>query len=87
MRDLMEKMAANRDGISARGRGMVQGLKFEDADLAGAVCKAAFERGLLAETSGPADEVVKLLPPLTTSEDDLTAGLEVLDESISAALG
>ena len=87
MRDLMEKMAANRDGISARGRGMVQGLKFEDADLAGAVCKAAFERGLLAETSGPADEVVKLLPPLTTSEDDLTAGLELLDESISAALG
>ena len=87
MRDLMEKMAANRDGISARGRGMVQGLKFEDADLAGAVCKAAFERGLLAETSGPADEVVKLLPPLTTSEADLTAGLEVLDESISAALG
>ena len=87
MRDLMEKMAANRDGISARGRGMVQGLKFEDADLAGAVCKAAFERGLLAETSGPADEVVKLLPPRTKSEDDLTAGLEVLDESISAALG
>lgn len=87
MRDLMEKMAANRDGISARGRGMVQGLKFEDADLAGAVCKAAFERGLLAETSGPADEVVKLLPPLTTSEADLTAGLEVLDESVSAALG
>ena len=87
MRDLMEKMAANRDGISARGRGMVQGLKFEDADLAGAVCKAAFERGLLAETSGPADEVVKLLPPLTTSEADLPAGLEVLDESISAALG
>ena len=87
VRDHLEKMAANRDGISARGRGMVQGLKFEDPDLAGAVCKEAFSRGLLAETSGPADEVVKLLPPLTTSEADLTAGLEVLDESISAALG
>jgi len=87
VRDHLEKMSADRDGISARGRGMVQGLKFEDADLAGAVCKAAFERGLLAETSGPADEVVKLLPPLTTSEADLTAGLEVLDESITAALG
>ncbi|MDY6999376.1 MAG: diaminobutyrate--2-oxoglutarate transaminase [Actinomycetota bacterium] len=87
VREHLEKMAANRDGISARGRGMVQGLKFEDADLAGAVCKEAFARGLLAETSGPADEVVKLLPPLTTSEADLTSGLEVLDESISAALG
>ncbi len=87
IREHLEKMAASRDGVSARGRGMVQGLKFENPDLAAAACKAAFERGLLAETSGPADEVVKLLPPLTTSKADLIAGLDVLDESISAALG
>lgn len=86
VREHLEKMAAPHEGISARGRGMVQGLKFEDPELAGAVCGAAFERGLLAETSGPADEVVKLLPPLTTSEADLIGGLEVLDESISAAV-
>ncbi len=86
VRERLEKMAAPHEGISARGRGMVQGLKFEDPELAGAVCGAAFERGLLAETSGPADEVVKLLPPLTTSDADLIGGLEVLDESISAAV-
>ncbi|ULE33771.1 diaminobutyrate--2-oxoglutarate transaminase [Mycobacterium sp. IDR2000157661] len=85
IRDRLERIAAGHDGVSARGRGMAQGLKFEDADRAGAVCKAAFDRGVLMETSGPQDEVVKLLPPLTTSHTDLNAGLDILSESVAAA--
>ncbi|MGV7904552.1 diaminobutyrate--2-oxoglutarate transaminase, partial [Mycobacterium kansasii] len=34
--------------LSHRGRGMVQGLVFADADKAGEVCAAAYEQGLLA---------------------------------------
>ena len=64
---------------------MAQGLKFEDKPMAAAVCRVAFERGLLMETSGPSDEVVKLLPPLTTSDTDLDAGLDILAESIAAS--
>lgn len=62
MRARLDGIAGTHDGISTRGRGMVQALKFDDAPAAEAVCGAAFERGLLAETSGPSDEVVKLLP-------------------------
>jgi diaminobutyrate-2-oxoglutarate transaminase len=65
---------------------MAQGLKFDDADLAADVCRAAFERGTLMETSGPSDEVVKLLPPLTTSRSDLESGLEILAESVAATV-
>ncbi|NMN99697.1 diaminobutyrate--2-oxoglutarate transaminase [Gordonia sp. TBRC 11910] len=66
------------DGLSHRGRGMVQGLVFDEASEAGKVCSIAFGAGLLAETSGPTDEVVKLLPPLTIDTSDLDAGLAIL---------
>jgi len=72
-------------GPNVRGRGMVWGISFDDAGLAGKVCAAAFERGLLIETSGPESEVAKLLPPLTTSETELAEGLGVLAESVAAA--
>jgi diaminobutyrate-2-oxoglutarate transaminase len=54
-----------------RGVGLANGLVFEQAGLAGKVSRAAFERGLLVETAGPRDEVVKLLPPLTISDSEL----------------
>jgi diaminobutyrate-2-oxoglutarate transaminase len=84
IRDRLELIAASHDGVSARGRGMAQGLKFEEPDHAGDICRAAFDRGVLLETSGPADEVVKLLPPLTISTADLTAGLDILAEAVAA---
>lgn len=72
--------------LIAKGRGLARGLEFADGDLAGKVCAAAFERGLLMETSGPDGEVMKLLPPLTLTDDELTTGLSIIDESIAAVL-
>ncbi|MEE2034595.1 diaminobutyrate--2-oxoglutarate transaminase [Rhodococcus chondri] len=69
------------DGVSTRGRGLVQGLVFDDPADAQKVCKLAFDEGLLAETSGPSDQVVKLLPPLTISDDELEFGLNILAEA------
>ncbi len=86
VRDRLEAISAAYPGIEARGRGLVQGLKFAEPSSAAAVCRAAFERGLLMETSGPSDEVAKLLPPLTTSEADLDAGIDIVAESVAATL-
>ncbi|MBU8811308.1 diaminobutyrate--2-oxoglutarate transaminase [Mycolicibacterium goodii] len=86
IRTRLEEIADRYEGVTARGRGMAQGLKFTDTDRAAEVCKAAFDRGALMETSGPSDEVVKLLPPLTTSRNDLEAGLDILAESIAVTL-
>ncbi|MBX6766075.1 MAG: diaminobutyrate--2-oxoglutarate transaminase [Actinomadura rubrobrunea] len=69
---------------SVRGRGLVWGLVMRSPGLAPKVCAEAFERGLLMETSGPEGEVVKLLPPLTATEAELTAGLEILADSVRA---
>ncbi len=72
--------------LFAKGRGLARGIEFANGDLAGAVCKEAFDRGLLMETSGPDGEVMKLLPPLTLTEDELTQGLSIIDESVAAVL-
>lgn len=67
--------------VSTRGRGLVQGLVFEEPEHAGKVCKLAFDEGLLAETSGPSDEVVKLLPALTITDEELDHGLAILADA------
>jgi hypothetical protein len=67
-----------------RGRGLVWGLEFHDKDRAGRVAKRAFELGLLIETSGPQSEVVKLLPALTITPDELDEGMKTLARSEGA---
>jgi diaminobutyrate-2-oxoglutarate transaminase len=68
--------------IQTRGRGLAHGLAFEDGELARKVSSAAFERGLLVETSGPKDEVVKLLPPLTVTDTEIDEGLALLADAV-----
>jgi diaminobutyrate-2-oxoglutarate transaminase len=69
-------------GVSIRGRGLVWGLEFTDKTRASAICRRAFELGMLLETSGPEGEVVKLLPALTISADELDEGLRILARSV-----
>ena len=45
-----------------------------------------FEKGLVIETSGPEDEVVKILAPLTTPDETLREGLRMLEESAREVL-
>jgi diaminobutyrate-2-oxoglutarate transaminase len=60
----------------------MRGLAFADAARARAISRAAFERGLLVETSGAAGEVLKLMPPLTIPPAALDAAMSMLDAAI-----
>jgi diaminobutyrate-2-oxoglutarate transaminase len=55
-------------------------------DLAGDICARAFEKGLVIETSGAHDEVVKVLAPLTTSPALFREGFDILMEATREAL-
>jgi diaminobutyrate-2-oxoglutarate transaminase len=68
--------------MRSRGRGLAQGLAFEDPELAAKVSAAAFERGLLVERAGPRDEVIKLLPPLTVTDGEIDEGLALLADAV-----
>jgi len=86
--EALEDIAAEHRGagLRVRGRGLAAGLRFGVEGAAIEVCAAAFERGLLVETSGAADDVVKLLPPLTTTDDELDEGLRVIRTCVGAVL-
>ncbi|MEU3462445.1 diaminobutyrate--2-oxoglutarate transaminase [Streptomyces sp. NPDC006733] len=79
-------VAQARAGAEFRGRGLAWGLQFIDPAIAGRVCARAFELGMLLETSGPRSEVVKLLPALTISPDELDEGLRTLTRAVSEAV-
>jgi diaminobutyrate-2-oxoglutarate transaminase len=75
-------LASAMPDARARGRGMAHGLELGQPGLAVKVAAAAFDRGLLVETAGPADQVVKLMPPLTISDEELSQGLALLAEAV-----
>jgi diaminobutyrate-2-oxoglutarate transaminase len=77
---------AERLGGEVRGRGLILGLALADPALARAISREAFALGLIIETAGAEDQVVKLLPPLTIEVDQLAAGIDILDEAATRAL-
>jgi diaminobutyrate-2-oxoglutarate transaminase len=70
--------------MQPRGRGLANGLAFTDSELASKVSSGAFQRGLLVETAGPNDEVIKLLPPLTATDAEIDQGLALLADAVQA---
>ena len=90
--DLGRTLRAGLDAIASRVpavgevRGLGPMLALELADpapaLAAATVDAAYERGLLLLTCGLYGNVIRLLPPLTISDEDVETGLELLEESL-----
>ncbi|MEZ5490314.1 MAG: diaminobutyrate--2-oxoglutarate transaminase [Gammaproteobacteria bacterium] len=68
--------------FTTRGRGMFQGINCVNGELAGAITRKAFKLGLIIETSGADDHVVKILCPLTISDENLARGLDILEHAI-----
>jgi len=82
---LLEMTFKYGDGdINGRGRGLMQGLVFENGEIASKICKHCFANGLIIETSGADDEVVKCLPPLNIAPGILMQGLDILEEAVAA---
>ncbi|MFO2549682.1 diaminobutyrate--2-oxoglutarate transaminase [Alicyclobacillus cycloheptanicus] len=88
VRARLERWTVKYPGLKAkvRGRGLILGLVCGDPEKAKQISAAAFERGLIIETAGPDDEVVKLLPPLTIDPSTLDEGLQILEDSIEHVL-
>ena len=69
-----------------RGLGLIWGIEVADPEMAKAVRRGAFERGLIVELCGARDNVVKILPPLTIEESVLADGLSILENTIAHVL-
>ena len=73
-------------GFAVRGKGMMQGLDVNDGGLAKLIAAACFQRGLLIGPCGTGGRVLKLIPPLTISDDDLNEGLNIFDDALTSTL-
>ncbi|MFV2143366.1 aspartate aminotransferase family protein [Isoptericola sp. G70] len=73
-------------GFDVRGRGMVYGLDVGDGALGKAVVADCFASGMLIGACGSGGRVLKLIPPLTISQEDLEEGLQILDKAVRRAV-
>ncbi|MBU6492797.1 MAG: diaminobutyrate--2-oxoglutarate transaminase [Burkholderiales bacterium] len=89
VRDWLENLVHSYPGagLSVRGRGLIQGLVTPGRnDMANRIAREAFRHGVVIETSGANDEVLKILPALTIEDDLLKRGLEVIEQSVAHVL-
>ncbi|SMH52428.1 diaminobutyrate--2-oxoglutarate transaminase [Maritimibacter sp. HL-12] len=74
----LNDVAALVPGARLKGRGLMQGVDVRSGDLAGEICARAYDKGLVIETSGNEDQVVKVLAPLTTPVETFHKGFNIL---------
>ncbi|MEU8681951.1 diaminobutyrate--2-oxoglutarate transaminase family protein [Streptomyces sp. NPDC048611] len=101
MLDRLTSLATAHDCIGdVRGRGLMLGVELVDRDadadatgarpaapeLAVAVRDACLDRGLIVELGGRHSAVVRLLPPLTITDEQADAILDRLADAIAAAV-
>ena len=87
LRRLGDRVAAIGD---VRGLGYMIGIDFvrpgttePDGGMANLVRQACQERGLILITCGPDGNILRFLPPLVTSEDELSRGIDIFEEAVS----
>jgi len=88
LRSRLDELAGRHEQIGeVRGLGPMLALELREQspELAQAVTAAAFERGLLLLACGLYGNVLRLLPPLTVTDEELDRGLRLLEESLAAA--
>ena len=87
LRARLDTLAEKRPEIGdVRGLGAMLAFEFAERtpDRAQAVVSAAAERGLLLLSCGLYGNVIRLLPPLNISAEDLDEGLAILEQSLGA---
>jgi diaminobutyrate-2-oxoglutarate transaminase len=80
------KAIADQHGWTLRGRGMFRGINVGNGDTAAEICKHCYQNGLIIETSGGHDEVVKVLAPLTIPMEQFEAGLAILAKAADSVM-
>jgi 4-aminobutyrate aminotransferase/(S)-3-amino-2-methylpropionate transaminase len=88
LRARLEEIAARRPVVGeVRGLGPMLALELREPtpDAAKATTAAAYEKGLLLLACGLDGNVIRLLPPLTASDEELERGLGLLEEALGDA--
>lgn len=90
VKNFIEKEILPMDSrLELRGIGLIWGIEFEKIPVAGfadKIIEKCFKNGLIIEGAGRKNSVVKLMPPLVISEEELLEGLEIIKKSTKECL-
>jgi diaminobutyrate-2-oxoglutarate transaminase len=78
----LSEIAGMIPGAYVKGRGMMRGVDVTSGEIAKSITTKCFEAGLIIETSGAYDEVVKVLAPLTIGEEEFARGLDIIESAV-----
>lgn len=83
---LKEGIAKSGLDITYRGLGLIWGIDFAKypAGTAKRASKACYERGLVIELAGREDCVLKIMPALTTDDETLKKGMDIIFDAIAS---
>ena len=85
LRGRLQAMADRHSAITeVRGMGLLQAVQFNE-EVAGDVLQACFDRGMLINRVRP--NALRLMPPLTITDEDLDRGAEILEEAVASVTG
>ena len=87
LRARLDEIAARQPVVGeVRGLGSMLALELaeQSADEARAVTAAAREKGLIVLSCGLYGNVIRLLPPLSATDDELERGLAILEEALGS---
>lgn len=84
--DRLAELATIMPGATIKGRGLMQGVDVGSGELAADICARAFNMGLIIETSGNEDQVVKVLAPISTPNETFHKGFDILLDAARVAL-
>jgi 4-aminobutyrate aminotransferase-like enzyme len=85
MRSRLDEIAASHEDIGeVRGLGSMLALELGERspDRAKEITAAAREQGLLLLSCGLYGNVIRLLPPVTATDEELERGLGILEEAL-----
>jgi 4-aminobutyrate aminotransferase-like enzyme len=88
VRARLEELAGRSDKVlEVRGLGPMLAMEFSEqtTELATAVTTGARDRGLVLLSCGLYGNVIRILVPLSVSDDELRAGLDILEETLGDA--
>jgi 4-aminobutyrate aminotransferase/(S)-3-amino-2-methylpropionate transaminase len=88
LRSRLDEIAARRPVVGeVRGLGSMLALELTErnGDAAKAVTSSARERGLILLSCGLYGNVIRLLPPLSATDEELERGLAILEEALGDA--
>jgi 4-aminobutyrate aminotransferase-like enzyme len=85
LRERLRELQARRDEIvSVRGMGLLVGVQLDDASRARDVVDAMRRRGVLIGRTGPAEDVLKIRPPLVFDEEHVALLVAALGDAFES---